>query len=52
MAKLLGWIGLVVGGWLGWALGAAFSVPAAILLSIVGTGLGLYVGRRIASDYF
>jgi len=52
MEKLLVFLGLSVGGWIGWALGAPFGIFAALMLSIVGTGLGLYVGRRIARDYF
>ena len=52
MSKLLGFIGLTIGGWLGWILGQRFSMAAAILLSIVGTGVGLYVARRITDDYF
>lgn len=52
MGKLLGFIGLTAGGWIGWAVGAPLSFTAAFLLSIVGSGVGLYVGRRIAQDYF
>ena len=52
MRKLLAWIGLTVGGWVGWAVGARLSLSAAFVLSIVGTGLGLYVGRRIADAFF
>jgi hypothetical protein len=52
MHKLLGLIGMTVGGWLGWVIGLRFSFLAAILLGIVGTGLGLYWGRRIAQDHF
>jgi hypothetical protein len=52
MEKLLIFLGLSVGGWIGWAVGAPFGMFAAFMLSIVGTGLGLYVGRRIARDYF
>lgn len=52
MTRLLGFIGLTLGGWIGWSAGARFSLGAAILLSIVGTGVGLYVGRRIARDHF
>jgi uncharacterized membrane protein YeaQ/YmgE (transglycosylase-associated protein family) len=52
MAKLLGLIGLMLGGWIGWAMGATFSTIAAFFLSIVGSGVGLYIGRRLASDYF
>lgn len=52
MSKLLGWLGLTVGGWVGWAIGARHSLGAALLLSVVGTGLGLYLGRRIDRDYF
>ena len=52
MTKLLGIVGVTAGSWLGWALGARLSLTAAVLLSIIGTGLGLYLGRRIAQDYF
>lgn len=52
MNKLLGFLGMTIGGWLGWAIGARLSITAALLLSIVGTGFGLYVGRRIAQEYF
>jgi len=52
MEKLLAWIGLAVGGWGGWAAGAAFSVTAALLLGFVGSGLGLYLGRRLSRTYY
>jgi hypothetical protein len=52
MEKLLVFLGLSVGGWIGWVVGARFGFFTAFLLSIVGTALGLYVGRRIARDYF
>jgi hypothetical protein len=51
MQKLLGWLGLVVGGTTGWAIGARFGLMTAFFLSIVGTGVGLYLGRRIADRY-
>jgi hypothetical protein len=52
MNKLLGWLGLTIGGWGGWILGERISLVAALLLSLVGTAAGLYVGRRLARDYF
>ena len=52
MSKLLGFLGLRVGGSVGWAVGERFSFTLAFLLGIVGTGLGLYVGRRVAEEYF
>lgn len=52
MEKLLVFLGLSVGGWLGWTLGAPFGLFAALFLGVVGTALGLYAGRRIARDYF
>ncbi|MBA2671040.1 MAG: hypothetical protein H0U67_11770 [Gemmatimonadetes bacterium] len=52
MSKLLAFLGMTVGGWGAWGIGARFSFNAAFLLSIVGTALGLYIGRRIAQDYF
>jgi len=49
--KLLGFIGMTIGGWAGWALGAAFGTMTAFLVSMVGTGLGAYVAIRVADSY-
>ena len=48
MTKLLGLVGSTVGGMIGWAAGAGVGTMTAFMLSIVGTGLGLYGGRRAA----
>jgi hypothetical protein len=47
MKRILDLVGLSAGGWLGWALGAPLSLYAAFILSIVGTGAGLYAVRRL-----
>ena len=52
MHKILVIFGMSVGGWAGWAMGARFGIFAALVLSMVGTGVGLYLGRRIAHEYF
>jgi hypothetical protein len=52
MEKVLVFLGLSVGGWVGWALGARLGIFAAFMLSAVGMGAGLYLGRRIARDHF
>lgn len=51
MTKLFGYAGSVVGSTLGWWVGALHGTMTAFLLSIVGTGVGIYVGRRIAAEY-
>lgn len=51
MERLLDFIGMLIGGWLGWALGARLSFFTAFMLGIVGTGLGLYAARRFGSKY-
>jgi hypothetical protein len=35
-----------VGSWIGWSLGAGISFFTAFILSIVGTGVGLYLTQR------
>ena len=52
MRKILGFVGLTAGSYIGWWIGAVFSIMAAVLLSFVGTGIGLYVANRIARAYF
>ena len=47
MKRLFNLIGMTMGGWLGWALGAPISIFTAFMVSMVGTGLGLYAALRI-----
>ena len=46
LKRILDLIGMSVGGWLGWTLGAAVSFFTGFVVSMVGTGLGLYAMRR------
>jgi hypothetical protein len=41
-------IGMTLGGWLGWALGAPISIFTAFVIGMVGTGLGLYLSQRVS----
>ncbi len=47
MRFIFGFIGAFAGGWGGWWLGALWALPAAVLLGAVGSGVGLYGGRRL-----
>jgi hypothetical protein len=47
MAKWLGWLGATLGGAIGWWLGAKVGIMTAVVVSMVGTGAGLYYGRRL-----
>ena len=49
MEKWGGWIGATVGGAVGWWLGEFVGLTTAVMLSMVGTGVGLYYGRRLAA---
>lgn len=51
MSKLLSFIGATVVGSLGWWIGAQVGFMTAFFVSMIGTGVGIYVGRRIARDY-
>ena len=48
MTKLFVFIGSTIGGYAGWAIGAPVGVMTAFMLSVVGTGAGIYAGRRVA----
>jgi len=47
MKGILNFAGMTLGGWLGWALGAEVSIFTAFIVSVVGTGLGLYAAQRV-----
>jgi phage tail tape-measure protein len=51
MLKLYSFIGATAGSYAGWALGAPVGLTTAFIISMVGTGLGIYVGRRVAHHY-
>ncbi|MET0398774.1 MAG: hypothetical protein ABW277_18430 [Longimicrobiaceae bacterium] len=48
MTRMLGFLGMTVGGWAGWWAGAHVGITTAFMVSMVGTGAGLYYGRRLA----
>ena len=50
MSTFFALIGANVGGWIGWVVGAPFGLMTACMLSAVGTALGVYGGRRVASS--
>jgi hypothetical protein len=51
MSKVLAFIGATVGGAVGWWLGDRVGLMTAFLLSMVGTGVGMYAGIRFARQY-
>lgn len=48
MNKWLAFLGATVGGALGWWLGERIGLMTAFLVSILGTAVGVYFGRRLA----
>jgi hypothetical protein len=51
MGKLFSFIGATIGSYAGWFLGARVGFTTAFMLSMVGTGIGIYYGRLIARYY-
>ncbi|MEE8325687.1 MAG: hypothetical protein V3W10_07530 [candidate division NC10 bacterium] len=51
MQKLLAIVAAILGGWIGWWLGAHRGLMTAFVLSMVGTGAGMYAWRRITEHY-
>ena len=51
MGKLFSFIGATIGSYAGWALGEKFGFTTAFMLSMVGTGVGIYFGQRLARNY-
>lgn len=51
MTKLFVFAGATVGGYVGWWLGSNIGFMTAFMLSMVGTGIGMYAGNRVAHNY-
>ena len=51
MRFLFGTIGVFAGGSFGWWLGGLWALPAAAVLGAVGSGVGLYWGRRLFQQW-
>ena len=51
MTKLFGFLGATIGSYAGWWLGSHIGVMTAFMVSMLGTGLGIYAGRRVARSY-
>ncbi len=51
MKGFLTYFGMSVGGWIGWALGAQVSIFTAYMVSMVGTGLGLFYTQRAVKRF-
>ena len=51
MGKLFAFIGATIGSYAGWLAGERIGFTTAFMLSMVGTGFGIYFGRRIAKNY-
>ncbi|NIT88988.1 MAG: hypothetical protein GWM92_15950 [Gemmatimonadetes bacterium] len=51
MNKLLMIVGMSVGGWVGWELGALVSTFVAFVVSVIGTAIGLYAVNRFSKHY-
>ena len=51
MRAILVMVGISLGGWVGWALGARLGIFGAYILSVIGSALGLYFTRRLITRY-
>jgi hypothetical protein len=51
MKKLLVLVGTTIGSAIGWWIGDHFGIMTAFILSMIGTGLGMYIGIRVAREY-
>jgi hypothetical protein len=49
--RLLGFVGAMAGSALGWWAGEKVGIMTAVILSAIGTGVGIYAGRRLARHY-
>lgn len=51
MKKLFSFVGATIGSYAGWYIGAPVGIMTAFIVGMVGTGVGIYAGYRIAKHY-
>jgi len=51
MSKMFTILGATAGGYLGWWLGDLHDMMAAFLISMIGTGIGMYYGTKFGKTY-
>ena len=51
LKKMLVFIATTVFGSLGWAAGAPWGIMGSFFISMIGTGVGMYVGFKAAERY-
>ena len=50
MTKICGSLGAFLGSSVGWWVGSQAGMMTAFVVSMIGTGLGIWAGRRIADN--
>jgi len=50
MKRIIAAMITIICSWLGWWLGDHIGLMTAMLLSVIGAGLGMYYGRRLTQD--
>lgn len=51
MRAIFGTLGTLVAGALGWAIGLRVGIGTAVVLSAIGSGFGLYWGRKLFDEW-
>jgi hypothetical protein len=51
MSKLLSFAGATVGGYVGWAIGSPMGFFGAFVVSMIGTGFGMYYGVKLSKRW-
>lgn len=51
MRKIFGTVGTFLIGSIGWAIGQRVGLGTAVVLSAIGSGVGLYWGRRLFEEW-
>lgn len=51
MQKVFSFMGATIGGWVGWWLGSYVGFFTAFVVSVIGTGFGIYLAYRVTRYY-